>query len=94
MSNRRPKNPSIDADGTKRWHDSLGRYHRTDGPAIIYPDGERVWYMHGRVHRTDGPAVTYKDSREEWYVDGKKVEPIPDFILKLMKRLNTDARTQ
>jgi hypothetical protein len=25
-----------------------GKVHREDGPALIYPDGEKVWYKHGK----------------------------------------------
>lgn len=25
-----------------------GELHRDDGAAVIYPNGERYWYMHGK----------------------------------------------
>lgn len=28
-----------------------------DGPAIIYPEGDKFWYKNGSIHREDGPAV-------------------------------------
>lgn len=33
--------------------------HRKNGPAVIYNDGEKVWYSHGVSCRKDGPARTY-----------------------------------
>ena len=58
-----------------------GKYHRTDGPAIIYynKDGSissERWYVNGKIHRTDGPAIIYynKDGStygEHWCINGK-----------------------
>jgi hypothetical protein len=47
--------------------------HRTDGPAIEYPDGYKAWYLYGRLHRTNGPAIEYSDGGKEWWVDGKNL---------------------
>jgi hypothetical protein len=27
--------------------------HRTDGPAVEYTDGTKVWYLHGRYYTFD-----------------------------------------
>ncbi len=44
------------------------RYHRRDGPAIEFPDGEKWWLQEGKYHRLDGPAI--EDSCEpEWWVE-------------------------
>jgi len=43
--------------------------HRTDGPARIFNDGTKSWYIDGRLHRTDGPAVESEDITE-WWVEG------------------------
>jgi hypothetical protein len=69
----------VSADGTT-WRQSAdlsvehrdpdGRLHRTDGPAVIWPDGSRFWFRHGRMHRTDGPAVERPDGTREWLIDG------------------------
>jgi hypothetical protein len=59
----------LDQDGDMIWTDSEGRWHREDGPAIIYPDGHVNWFYHGWLHREDGPAVDESyDLR--WYVYG------------------------
>lgn len=47
-----------------------GKYHRTDGPAIITKKYEEYWYINGKYHRTDGPAVVMGDSCT-WYNNGK-----------------------
>jgi hypothetical protein len=46
--------------------DSAGCYHRSDGPALIRPDGTVVWYQHGLVHRVGGPAIIYASGAKEW----------------------------
>ena len=58
-----------------------GMLHRSDSPAVIYPDGSEHWYFLGDLHREDdGPAVTYyeydeKDRKkakvEVWYKSGR-----------------------
>lgn len=45
------------------------KLHRTDGPAIIYTNGDKDWHLHGLSHREDGPAQEYIDD-VKWYIDG------------------------
>ena len=45
--------------------------HRTDGPAIEWADGDKVWYVNGKCHRVDGPAAEMADG-QHWYVDGER----------------------
>ena len=45
--------------------------HRTDGPAIEYPDGNKQWVVNGVLHRLDGPAVVYPSGIDLWYVNGE-----------------------
>lgn len=49
-----------------------GEYHREDGPAIEYFDGNNFWYYYGKLHREDGPAI--EDPQEcvyYWYYHDK-----------------------
>ena len=39
-------------------------YHREDGPAIVYLDGEKKWWMNGKLYRGNGPAVQLKNGRQ------------------------------
>ena len=49
-----------------------GRLHRTDGPALVMPDGTEKWFFEGRLHRSDGgPAVATGDGSLYWYRDGR-----------------------
>ena len=56
----------INSAGTKRWYQN-DQLHRTDGPAVEYPDGSKYWYQNDQLHRTDGPAVEYSDGTKHWY---------------------------
>lgn len=49
-----------------------GRLHRTDGPAVEWPDGAVSWYAHGELHRFDGPAVAAPNGYLGWYVNGQQ----------------------
>jgi hypothetical protein len=52
------------------WYDDNWKYHRDDGPAIIFRYGVLRWYQHGKIHRDDGPAIM-KTSGCVWYQYGK-----------------------
>ena len=45
-------------------------YHREDGPAIEYADGDKSWYLNGFLNRSDGPAVDFKESKR-WCKNNK-----------------------
>ena len=82
-------NPQIDRHGCKFWYNDKNQMHRTDGPAVVYPNGYQAWYKNNKRHRTDGPARIFADGRlGEWYIDGKEVKPIPNIIISLRKKLN------
>lgn len=49
-----------------------GKFHRTDGPAIEYTNGDREWYIKGLHHRTDGPAIDRIGGNKEWKIKGKR----------------------
>jgi hypothetical protein len=48
------------------WGDEKGRYHREDGPAVIFDNGDQEWYLHGLQHRTGGPAIEKANGHKEW----------------------------
>jgi hypothetical protein len=67
----------VDYDGDswriyKSYYNKDLQLHRTDGPAVEYPDGTKRWYLNDKLHRTDGgPAVEYPDGTKRWYLNGK-----------------------
>jgi len=40
-------NPIITRDGTKRWIDINGKFHRVDGPAYEASNGSKFWSLDG-----------------------------------------------
>jgi hypothetical protein len=63
-----------------------GKCHRKNGPAIIWINGTKAWFLNDKRHREDGPAVEYANGNKSWYVEGKLLDPkeaINDPELKL-----------
>jgi hypothetical protein len=44
-----------------------GDYHRVNGPAIYWDDGDWSWWLYGQCHRYYGPA----NIRGAWYIHGR-----------------------
>lgn len=47
-----------------------GKYHRIDGPAVEYTNGDKKWYINGKLHRENGPAVELTNGNKHWYING------------------------
>ena len=61
----------ITKDGTQMWFNENKEFHRKDGPAVVYTNGEQLWYQNNKPHREDGPAVIYSNGTQYWYKNGK-----------------------
>jgi len=61
----------VDKFNDIRYYNEAGQFHRDDGPAIIYNDGEKHWYQNGVIHRDDGPALIFANGEKLWYKNGK-----------------------
>ena len=48
-----------------------GKFHREDGPAIQYENGNKYWYINGLHHREDGPASEHSNGAKYWYYKNK-----------------------
>lgn len=46
------------------------KYHRVNGPAKIWDDGDFDWYINGQRHRYYGP----QNPRSFWWIHGKVVK--------------------
>ena len=44
--------------------------HRTNGPAVEWANGTKVWYVDGKFHRTNGPAYEGISGHKAWGLDG------------------------
>ena len=73
-----------DSNGDKHWILN-GKFHREDGPAIIYSNGDKYWWLNGKLHRKDGPAVERVDGWKEWYLNGKQFSE-QDYRRELIRR--------
>ena len=63
---------TVDRFGTRRYRNAEGRYHREGGPAVIFDNGDKIWYHNGLRHREVGPAVERSNGRCEWWINGKQ----------------------
>ena len=63
----------VDDAGTTCWFKDAKCevYHRENGPAIEYYNGDDVWYQDGLLHRIDGPAIECAGWHKEWWQNGK-----------------------
>jgi len=61
----------IDNFGNKLWRNKDGEFHRLDGPAVEFADGDKQWWIKGNLHRSDGPAIEL-GSYKAWWKDGRK----------------------
>ncbi len=62
---------NIHGEYYQEWTDSLGRFHREGGPAVVWLNGAEEWWYHGKLHREDGPAYIRPNATREWYKDGE-----------------------
>jgi len=60
----------VDKNGTQYYKN--GVLHRTDGPAVEWPDGTKFWYINGLRHRIGAPAVEFLDGTKSWYINDKR----------------------
>ena len=74
-----------------RYRNRYKELHREDGPAVIYPNGNKLWYLNGKLHRENGPAIEHVNGNKRWYLNGKKhredgpaVELVHGYRLKLI----------
>jgi hypothetical protein len=59
-------------NGYRVWRNEAGEFHREDGPAVEYENGDKEWYLSGIKHREDGPAVEWANGTKQWWVYGKR----------------------
>jgi len=62
---------TVESNGTTRWYNEDGQYHREDGPAVEWADGTKKWYLNGQLHREDGPVVEWANGDKFWYLNGQ-----------------------
>lgn len=56
------------------WFIKGKKYHRKDGPALIFDDGIKIWYENDKRHRLDGPAYIDSKNKNEYWIDDIKYD--------------------
>ena len=78
----------INAFGTKRYYiKGTGIYHREDGAAVEYANGDKSWYQYGKYHRLDGPAVECTNGYREFWINNKHIENVRSIEEAIIKSL-------
>jgi hypothetical protein len=62
---------TVDKNGDIWYCNEEGQFHREDGPAIEYLNGDRRWFINGKHHRDGGPAIEYTNGDKYWMKYGR-----------------------
>ncbi len=58
--------------GTVVYTNDKNQWHREDGPAAEWLNGDKAWYINDILHRIDGPAVENSNGTESYCIMGKE----------------------
>ena len=47
--------------------------HNPYGPAIIYQNGKKDYWIENKLHRLDGPAIIWPDGYTEYWINHKNL---------------------
>lgn len=62
-----------DMNGTEKYFKKNTRVlHRTNGPALVRPNGVQEWHYEGKRHRINGPARIDEEGNQHWYYNGER----------------------
>jgi hypothetical protein len=59
-------------DETIVYRNSDGKKHKKNGPAEIYTNGTKKWFLNGKLHREDGPACEWDCGEKQWYMNDNR----------------------
>ncbi len=54
------------------YYNEKNEFHREDGPALEFTNGNKYWYINGLKHRIDGPAAQNDSIGKVYYIMGKE----------------------
>ena len=78
----------IDRFGIKRYFiKGTNIYHRDDGPAVEYTNGDKYWIQYGKRHRLDGPAIEFSNGRKEFWINDKRIKDVNSIEEAIIKSL-------
>lgn len=52
--------------GYMMFYNEAGNYHRVNGPAMEWRNGDYSWFYNGEVHRYYGPAACWRGKPYYW----------------------------
>ena len=91
----KPQYIRIDRYGSKFYFSDkeMKIFHRENGPAVEWVDGDKRWYLNGKCHREDGPAIECSDGYKSWYLNGVAYSE-EDFNKKMKssKKININGK--
>jgi hypothetical protein len=64
-----------DSKGTIRYHNAEGQLHNENGPAIVFVDGYKAYWINGKLHNPNGPAVVYPNGGKAYLINGERHNP-------------------
>ena len=67
------------------------KYHREDGPAMIWKDGSTAWCLNNLIHRDDGPALEYDNGHKGWFFHGERFETKEEWFQVLTEEQKVKA---
>ena len=56
---------------THFYKENTEELHNPNGPAVIWSDGTKRFYLNGKLHNENGPAIIYSDGAKYFYLNGK-----------------------
>ena len=60
-----------DEYGTIRYYNAEGDLHNPHGPAVIFADGGKQYYINDKLHNGNGPAIVGANSYKAYYINDK-----------------------
>ena len=58
-----------DEHGTTTYCNADGDFHNPHGPAVIYADGSKTYWINDQLHNSDGPAIVHADGSIEYWIN-------------------------
>jgi hypothetical protein len=59
----------VNHHGNQCWYNEQGFHREDDLPALIRPNGTKIWYINGKIHRENGPAVIRLNGNNKYYLN-------------------------
>jgi hypothetical protein len=61
----------VNSKGVVYYTNNNNQWHNPSGPAVIFPNGSKMWYFNGMLHREGGPAKELTSGVIEFWYKGK-----------------------